>query len=169
METKMQTLMSKGEKTLVFPWRQIKAQLHETQRREGQKYLSPWQTTEIQVQCNDKLHSARSAVSHDCSFILQLSMHEALRVRIAALKHRMRAGTLLGHSWNRWVVCATGKSCSEPRGRGPGPDLSLPWCFAVLMWLVLGEGTGDTTVAPPGLEELLFPSVHPKFSAHIYI
>lgn len=35
------------------------------------------------------------------TFILQLSMHEALRVRIAALKRVMRTGTLLGHPWNR--------------------------------------------------------------------
>lgn len=130
METKMQTLMSKGEKTLVFPWRQIKAKLHETQRREGQKYLSPWQTTEIQVQCNHKLHSA---FSHEHS--LSLSMHEALRVRIAALKYKMRAGTLLGHSWSRWVLCGRWKS-SEPRVRGRVPDLSLPWCSAVWMWLM---------------------------------
>lgn len=33
----------------------------------------------------------------------------------------------------------------------------------------LGVGTGDTTVAPAGVEELLFPAVHPKFSVHIYI
>lgn len=33
----------------------------------------------------------------------------------------------------------------------------------------LGVGTGDTTMAPAGLEELLFPAVHPKFSVHIYI
>lgn len=33
----------------------------------------------------------------------------------------------------------------------------------------LGVGTGDTSMAPSGVEELLFPAVHPKFSVHIYV
>lgn len=133
METKMQTLMSKGERTLVFPWRQIKSKLHETQRREGQKYVSPWQTTEIQVQCNNKLHPARSALSHD---LYPAVIHAwGTQGKNCSLKACDENWNPPGAPLEQVRVVWNMEELLSPRVRGQVPDLSLPWCFAAWMWL----------------------------------
>lgn len=86
-----------------------------------------------------------------------------------------------GKNWNPpGALLGTGECCVE-RGRAsqtPG------WEAKCQIWACpgalqrgcdscapheLGVGTGDTSMAPSGVEELLFPAVHPKFSVHICI